>query len=289
MKAEKTATTEKENKRQKTILLPDAKPCHTKIVCTLGPASCTDDKLEQMIKSGMDVCRLNFSHGAHADHKELFDRVRKLSAKYNDQVGILCDIQGPKIRTGKMKEPFEIGRGDTIRVTPESGVLGTPERISISYDSMLADLHENDVIFINDGIVKLVVKEKTDTDLICVCEAGGTISNNKGCNMPSGKLSVDVVTPKDALDLEFIAKELNPEYVAASFVGTGDDVVKVRRELAKHGNEQIKIIAKVERPVALENLDAIIRQADAVMVARGDLGGMCDVRCHDEGKVSLIG
>jgi pyruvate kinase len=250
----------------------------------------------------MDVCRLNFSHGEHAVHKEIFDRIRNLSAEWNNQVGILCDIQGtavlglnlflpslvyssdsvcfvipsfltrtgPKIRTGKMEAPFDINVGDKIRVTPEP-ILGNKERISISYEEMLKDLNKDDVIFINDGIVKLVVVDKDDKDLICECHAAGKISNHKGCNMPSGKLSVNVVTPKDAKDLKFIA-ELNPEYVAASFVGTGEDVKKVRDCLKENGNSDIKIIAKVERPVALENLDAIIEEADAVMVARGDLG-----------------
>lgn len=179
---------------------------------------------------------------------------------------------GPKIRTGKMKEPFHINKGDTIRVTPDD-ILGTKDRIKISYDTMLTDLGKDDVIFINDGIVKLVVTDidQAANDLICVCEAAGNISNNKGCNMPSGKLSVNVVTPKDAKDLAFIAT-LGPEYVAASFVGTADDVKQVREELAKNGNNDIKICAKIERPVALENIDAIIQEADAIMVARGDLG-----------------
>lgn len=171
-----------------------------------------------------------------------------------------------------MEAPFFINKGDTIRVTPDI-ILGTKDRISISYKTMLDDLGVDDVIFINDGIIKLAVVDKdlAGNDLICECRASGNISNHKGCNMPSGKLSVDVVTPKDAIDLEFIAT-LNPEYVAASFVGSAADVRKVRGTLEKHGNSDIKIIAKMERPVALENLDEIIAEADALMVARGDLG-----------------
>lgn len=220
----------------------------------------------------MDVCRLNFSHGSHESHQVIFDRVRQLSAKYNNSVAILCDVQGPKIRTGIMEAPFSIALGDTIRVTPNE-IVGTPERIQIKYETLLEDLDTDDIIFINDGIVKLVVTEKDTAagDLICVCEAPGDINNHKGCNMPSGKLSVNVVTPKDAEDLKFIAG-LDPEYVAASFVGTGNDIVQVRKELEKHGNFNIKIVAKVERPVALENIDDIIRESDALMVARGDLG-----------------
>lgn len=216
------------------------------------------------------------------------------------QVAILCDIQGPKIRTGKMEAPFSINKGDTIRVTPDT-ILGNKDRISISYATMLEDLSKDDVIFINDGIVKLVVvgKDLAANDLICECHAAGNISNHKGCNMPSGKLSVNVVTPKDAKDLEFIAA-LNPEYVAASFVGSATDVRKVRSTLEKYGNSDIKIIAKMERPVALENLDEIIQEADALMVARGDLGVEIEAwdvpkwqkemikRCNKESKPVIV-
>lgn len=223
-----------------------------------------------------------------------------LSAKYSNSVAILCDVQGPKIRTGMMEEPFSIAFGDTIRVTPQE-VIGTPERIQIKYETLLEDLGPDDIIFINDGIVKLVVLEKDEAagDLICTCEAPGDINNHKGCNMPSGKLSVNVVTEKDAADLKFIA-QLDPEYVAASFVGTGDDIVQVRKELEKHGNSNIKIVAKVERPLALENIDDIIRESDALMVARGDLGVEIEAwevpkwqkeivrRCNKESKPVIV-
>jgi pyruvate kinase len=253
------------------ITVPPTK-WNTKIVCTLGPASSSEERLEELIRAGMDVCRLNFSHGEHATHKQTFDLIRKLSSKYNEQVAILCDIQGPKIRTGLMENPFELRHGDVVRVTPDR-ITGTKERFQITYETLLEDLHIDDVIFINDGIVKLVVTEKDlpNKDLICFVEAAGSVSNHKGCNMPSGKLSANIVTPKDAADLKFIAA-LDPEYVAASFVGDAEDVRKVRARLAECGNTSIKIIAKIERPVALENIDAIIQEADAIMVARGDLG-----------------
>jgi pyruvate kinase len=161
---------------------------NTKIVCTLGPASSSEQRLEEMIQAGMDVVRLNFSHGAHEKHQETFELVRRLSARYDQQVAILCDIQGPKIRTGKMKEHFLINVGDVIRVTPES-ILGTPQRIQVKYKTLLEDLDTDDIIFINDGNVKLVVMEKeiSSKDLICKCMAAGTISDNKGCNMVRGR------------------------------------------------------------------------------------------------------
>ncbi len=242
----------------------------TKIVCTLGPASDSPDVLEAMIKAGMDVARLNFSHGDHDDHRKLFNLVRKLSEKHDHQVSILCDIQGPKIRTGMMKESFMLRVGDIVKVTPEK-IEGTPERIQIKYPTIIEDLDVGDTIFINDGIVKLIVKEKLPEDLVCEVEAGGLISDRKGCNIPSGNISIEVPTEKDKEDLAFIA-ELDPEFVAASFIGYPADVVKVRKALEEAGNSKIKIVSKIERPVALENLDDIIKVSDSIMVARGDLG-----------------
>lgn len=246
---------------------------NTKIVCTIGPASSDESVLEKMILAGMDVCRLNFSHGKYEEHQETFDKIRRLGEKYDNQVAILCDIQGPKIRTGKMKEPFEVAVGDKILVTPND-VVGTPDIIQISYETLVQDLDAGDFIFINDGTVKLEVeaKDTAKNELLCEVKTAGKISDNKGCNMPSGRLSVNVVTEKDARDLEYIAKNLNPEFVAASFIGTGEDVRKVRAELAKNGNDKVKIISKLERPVALENLEEIIKESDSIMVARGDLG-----------------
>jgi pyruvate kinase len=246
---------------------------NTKIVCTIGPASYDESVLEKMILAGMDVCRLNFSHGKYEEHQETFDKIRRLGEKYDNQVAILCDIQGPKIRTGKMKEPFEVAVGDKILVTPND-VVGTPDIIQISYETLVQDLDAGDFIFINDGTVKLEVeaKDTAKNELLCEVKTAGKISDNKGCNMPSGRLSVNVVTEKDARDLEYIAKNLNPEFVAASFIGTGEDVRKVRAELAKNGNDKVKIISKLERPVALENLEEIIKESDSIMVARGDLG-----------------
>jgi len=223
-----------------------------------------------MIKAGMDCVRLNFSHGSYHEMKAVFDLVRKLSAKYDHQVTIICDIQGPKIRTGVMKEDFALAAGDKIKVTPDD-VIGTKDLIQIQYPSILQDLKQGDTIFVNDGIIKLVVTGKSGNALECVTEAGGHVSNHKGCNIPSGNLSMDVITDKDRKDLEFIA-QLDPEYVASSFIGTAADVHHVRDTLKKFGNSKIKIISKIERPVALDNLDAIIEASDAVMVARGDLG-----------------
>jgi len=242
----------------------------TKIVCTLGPVSSNEEMLEKMIIAGMDIVRLNFSHGSHEDFRNLFNMVRRVSEKYDHQVSIICDIQGPKIRTGIMAQPFNIKSGDTIRITPHE-VKGTPECIQIRYETMLKDLQVGDYVFINDGIIRLCVTAKEETCLVCSCEAGGLISDKKGCNIPSGNISLNVITPKDEKDLKLIA-ELDPEWVASSFIGTAEDVKQVKDMLASFGNTNIKVISKIERPVALKNIDSIIEITDGIMVARGDLG-----------------
>lgn len=270
----------------------------TKIVCTLGPASSSKEVLREMIKAGMDLVRLNFSHGKHEEHTALFNQIRSLGDEFDNQISIICDIQGPKIRTGIMEAPFQVNNGDKISVTAEK-VVGTPKLIQISYANIVKDLDKGDTIFINDGIIKLVVEDKTETALNCVVQAGGMISNHKGCNIPKGNLSVEVVTPKDKRDLELIAK-LNPEYVAASFIETAEDIKTVRSILKEYGNESIKIIAKIERPRALQKLDEIIEETDAIMVARGDLGVEIDTwevpvrqkemcrKCNAAGKPIIV-
>eukprot|EP01126_Amoeba_proteus_P052180 TRINITY_DN6279_c0_g1_i2.p1 TRINITY_DN6279_c0_g1~~TRINITY_DN6279_c0_g1_i2.p1 ORF type:complete len:439 (+),score=91.93 TRINITY_DN6279_c0_g1_i2:96-1319(+) len=242
----------------------------TKIVCTLGPVSSSEEVLRKMVEAGMDCVRLNFSHGTQEDHRKLFQLVKHLSQEYNNQISIMCDIQGPKIRTGRIMKPFTISPEDKILVTPHE-ITGTPEAIQIKYETMLEDLVPGDTIFINDGIIKLRVLEKGEFALQCVCEAGGVISDHKGCNIPSGNISLNVITPKDERDLRLIA-ELNPEYVASSFIGSAADVLKVREMLSSFGNSSPRIISKIERPVALQNIDEIIEVTDGIMVARGDLG-----------------
>eukprot|EP01091_Cochliopodium_minus_P017594 TRINITY_DN6937_c0_g1_i1.p1 TRINITY_DN6937_c0_g1~~TRINITY_DN6937_c0_g1_i1.p1 ORF type:complete len:501 (+),score=157.08 TRINITY_DN6937_c0_g1_i1:346-1848(+) len=247
----------------------------TKIVCTLGPASNSEVMLRKMITEGMDVCRLNFSHGDHKDHIKTFELVRKLSKEFDHQVSILCDVQGPKNRVGRIEKKFTLVVGDKVNITGEK-IIGNRDRFQIKYPNLIGDLKQDDSIFINDGIIRLRVLSKDTTDLQCVVEAGGDVSDHKGCNIPSGNLSVDIVTEKDREDLELIAK-LDPEYVALSFVGSGKDIIQVRDLLREFGNSDIKICSKIERPVALDNIEEIVQQSDCVMVARGDLGVECDI------------
>eukprot|EP01125_Pyxidicula_operculata_P008288 TRINITY_DN2794_c1_g1_i1.p1 TRINITY_DN2794_c1_g1~~TRINITY_DN2794_c1_g1_i1.p1 ORF type:complete len:457 (-),score=79.51 TRINITY_DN2794_c1_g1_i1:105-1475(-) len=224
-----------------------------------------------MIESGMDVARLNFSHGTHEDHLKYHQTIRNLSGKMGKHISTMCDIQGPKIRTGRMEEPFTLSIGDRVDVT-HLPIIGNNKCFQIQYDTLLDDLDEDDVIFLNDGKIKLtVVKKNPQSTLTCRVDLGGVVSNMKGCNMPSGNIKIDVLTPKDEIDLKFISS-LNPDYVAASFVGNASDVHRVRDYLKQCGNENVKIISKIERPIAVEKIDEIIDASDGIMVARGDLG-----------------
>ncbi|MFO8050945.1 MAG: pyruvate kinase [Thermoplasmatota archaeon] len=238
----------------------------TKIVCTMGPATDRDGVLRSLIEEGMDVARLNFSHGDNEAHRRTFRNIREISS----ETAILCDIRGPKIRTGAMVRPVRLNAGDTVRVTPEP-VLGTEKIFTIDHPGLLSDLDEGDEIYLNDGIVKLRVTDRGDDHLVCTVRSGGIVSDRKGCNIPGAKLSIKIPTPDDKDDLEVIA-ELDPEYVAVSFVAAPEDIESVRSFLKECGNEDIRLIAKIERPSALKNLQGIIDVSDGIMVARGDLG-----------------
>eukprot|EP01080_Neovahlkampfia_damariscottae_P009776 gene9776-2102_t len=254
--------------RSKTNLIDNKSK--TKILCTLGPASESKEVLEDMMEIGMDAVRFNFSHGSHESHIERFKLIRETATRLSKQISILCDIQGPKIRVGEMENPVTLVKDQIINVTSDDCV-GNEKRFHISYPLLAQDLVKDDRIFINDGIVELIVIGKENNDLICLVITGGIVSDRKGCNLPSGNLAIDVLTEKDKVDLKLIAK-LNPEFIAASFVGKAEDVFKIRNYLKSVGNDKIKIISKIERPAAVENIDGIIHASDGIMVARGDLG-----------------
>jgi pyruvate kinase len=241
----------------------------SKIVCTLGPATNSKEMLEKLIEAGMNVARLNFSHGTHEQHAELYNLIRETSA----EVAILCDIQGPKIRIGIVDPPVTLIPGNKINISVNQDVNGSQDLISISHKGFLNDIVKGDFVYINDGLVKLVVQKINKKEGYAECEVilGGLISSRKGVNIPTGNLSTMNPTQKDVKDLKFIAK-LNPEYVAASFVANGDEVKEVRRILVNEGSPNIRIVSKIERPIALENFDEILDASDAIMVARGDLG-----------------
>ena len=239
-----------------------------KIVATLGPVSSSKEMLKKLIDAGVDIFRLNFSHGTHDEKEELFKRIREIS----EYIGILADIQGPKIRVGQFKDDqaYNLGIGQEVKVF-EKEIEGDQNQFSIPLPGFLKSMRVGDSFFINDGIIKIKVTRKEEDHIIGEVLAGGTISNRKGVNIPTGELSQKVPTEKDKKDLEFIAK-LDPEYVAISFVSGGDDVLHVKRLLENYGNSKIKLISKIERPVALDKFDQILEVSDGIMVARGDLG-----------------
>ncbi|MHA1674783.1 MAG: pyruvate kinase [Promethearchaeota archaeon] len=242
----------------------------SKIVATIGPASSSVEMLQKLRDMGVDVFRLNFSHASAEgkEMKELFKRIRTATP----EIAILCDIQGPKIRIGKMKEPVVLNYGDSFEIFEES-IEGDINHASISYPGFFKDMRIGDNLFINDGLVRLEVESK-DSDKRCIhCKvlAGGPISSRKGVNIPSGTLSAQNPTEKDIRDLKLIAA-LNPEFVAASFIANAQEVRTIRAILHNAGAPRIKIISKIERPIALQNFDEILTISNGIMVARGDLG-----------------
>jgi len=269
-----------------------------KIVATLGPASNSKQMIKRLIDAGVDLFRLNFSHGTHDEKRELVEKIREV----DDFVGIMADIQGPKIRVGKFKEDkaFILNVGQEIKVfETEIKGGGDQEQFSIPLVGFLKSMRKEDFFYVNDGIIKIKVKSKEKDHLVGEVIAGGLISNNKGVNIPSGDLKHKVPTEKDIKDLEYIA-DLNPEYVAISFVSGADDVIHVKKILENYGNSEIKLISKIERSIALENFDQILEFSDGIMVARGDLGVEISpdqvpvkqkeliYKCNKEGKPVIV-
>lgn len=267
-----------------------------KIVATLGPASSSKEMLGKLIDAGVDVFRLNFSHGTHDEKRELVKRIREI----NDQIAILADIQGPKIRVGKFKgdQVYNLNLGQEVKVY-EKEIEGDETQFSVPLTGFLKSMKKGDVFFINDGIIKIQVKKKEKDYFIGEVLAGGIISNRKGVNIPRGELKQRVPTEKDIKDLELIA-DLDTEYCAISFVSGGDDVLHVKKILENYGNNDIKLISKIERPVALDNFDQILDVSDGIMVARGDLGVEISpdqvpiwqkkmiLKCNIEGKPVIV-
>lgn len=239
-----------------------------KIVATLGPATDTLEKIEALIAAGMDVARLNFSHGVHADHERRLNLVREAAERAGKPVAVLQDLQGPKIRTGKMQGgAITLAAGEEVTITTEE-VLGTAKLFSTTYQELPADVKVGDEILLADGRLKLVVTKKPKkTEVRCKVLIGGEVGNNKGINLPGTRVSAPSLTEKDAKDLEF-GLSIGVDYIALSFVRSADDVRAVKKLTA----DKVPIIAKIEKPQAVADIDAIAEVADGIMVARGDLG-----------------
>lgn len=247
----------------------------TKIVATVGPASCAPDTLRTLIRTGVDVFRLNFSHGTHDSHREMIAAIRAAGADVGREVGLLQDLCGPKIRTGKMQEGgVDLVEGRTITVTTED-VEGTAERFTTQYKALPADVKPGAPIILDDGNLELKVLETGGHEVRCEIVRGGLLKSNKGMNLPGTHISTPSVTEKDMDDL-MVGIEEGVDFVALSFVRHPYDIIEVRRTLDRHG-KHMRLIAKIEKPEALEHLDEIIEAADGVMIARGDLGVEMDL------------
>lgn len=241
----------------------------TKIVATVGPASNSKEMLHALIKEGVDVFRLNFSHGKHEDHLKVINYVRELNKEMGTNVALLQDLQGPKIRVNDVEAGVELKPGQELIITTRQ-LMGNNEIVSTSYEGLPRDVKVGDMILVDDGKIELKVKEVRDIDVVCTVIYGGPLKPRKGINLPFSKVSAPSLTDKDLEDLEFGLKN-RVDWVALSFVRKATDI-EILRDIINRHKSTTRIVAKIEKPEALENIDAIIAATDAVMVARGDLG-----------------
>ena len=245
----------------------------TKIVCTIGPASESPEILEALIESGMNVARLNFSHGNHEEHAERIKRIRQASEKTGKIVGILLDTKGPEIRTHKMEnDGIDLVTGQSITISMTE-VLGTAEMFSITYDHLIEDVQKGSIILLDDGLIELRVEsiDKENGLIKTIVENAGTLKTKKGVNVPGVSVQLPGMTEKDAQDILFGIGQ-GVDFVAASFVRRASDVMEIRELLEKNGGSHIQIIPKIENQEGVDNIDDIIMVSDGLMVARGDLG-----------------
>lgn len=241
----------------------------TKIVATIGPKSNSENTISQMIDAGMNVARLNFSHGNHKEHKSVIETIRKLD-KDMSKIGILQDIAGPKIRIGEIEgDSLFLSKGSKIILT-EKVIIGNHEKITVNLKNFASCVHLDDRILINDGIVELIVINIEGEEVLCIVENEGMISTRKGISLPSRTENLKLLSEKDIKDINF-GIDLDVDFMAVSFVRNASDIKEVRKIISSR-NSTIKIIAKIEKPEALENFDAILEEADGIMIARGDLG-----------------
>ncbi|MET9311350.1 pyruvate kinase [Kribbella sp. NPDC003505] len=241
-----------------------------KIVCTLGPATAAPERITELVQAGMDVARLNLSHGAHAEHERIYQRIRTAAAETGSNVGILVDLQGPKIRLAEFAEgKATLTYGERFTITTRE-VPGDQTICGTTYDGLPGDVKPGDQLLIDDGRIALVAEEVTETDVICRVTVGGPVSNHKGINLPGVAVSVPALSEKDAEDLRW-ALHLPADMIALSFVRDAADIQLVHKIMDEEGL-RIPVVAKIEKPQAVANLDEIIEAFDGFMVARGDLG-----------------
>ena len=243
----------------------------TKIVCTIGPASESVDTLKELIKSGLNVCRLNFSHGNYEEHGKRIDNIKAARNEMKLPIAILLDTKGPEIRTGKFSSPeVNLVEGQNFIITMED-VLGDETKCTVSYKELVNDVKPGNQILIDDGLVGLAVKEIKGQEILCIVQNAGTIKDNKGVNVPNVKINLPAITPKDKKDIEF-GIEQGIDFIAASFVRKASDVLAIREILEENNATNIQIISKIENQEGVDNIDEILEVSDGSMVARGDLG-----------------
>ena len=243
----------------------------TKIICTMGPATADDEVLKEIMRSGMDVARINFSHGNGAEHLPKVEQIKRLRKELGLPIALLLDTSGPEIRLGNFEnDKIQLNAGDMFTLTARK-ITGNEKEASITYKNLVKDVQPGMRILIDDGLIEMRVKELTDTDIVCEVENGGVVSNHKGINVPDAELTMPYISEKDRNDLIF-GVEQGFDFVAASFVRCADDIVQLRNLLSEHGDNDMKILAKIENRQGVDNIDEILAVSDGVMVARGDMG-----------------
>ena len=244
----------------------------TKVVCTMGPNTNDKELMRKLIQNGMDVARFNFSHGDHEEQKFRMDLLKQLRAEEHSNTAILLDTQGPEIRTGVLKDGKKImlETGSTFTLTVED-IVGDEDRVSITYDGLVEDVDTGSTILIDDGLIGLQVISKTEKDIICEVVNGGELGEKKGVNVPNVAVRLPAITEKDKADIKF-GVEQGIDFIAASFVRNAECVLEIKAYLKELDAPYIPIIAKIENAEGIKNIDEIIRAADGIMVARGDLG-----------------
>ena len=243
----------------------------TKIVCTIGPACDSEETLRAMMLAGMNVARLNFSHGTHAEHQVRIDRIKKLRAELDLPIAIMLDTKGPEYRIGTFADgKVELHNGDTFTFTTEP-VTGNAERVSVSYAGLAQDLEPGDTVLVNDGLIALTVTATTDTDVICRVTAGGVLSDRKSMSFPNKVLKQTFLSEQDKSDLLF-GIEHGVDFVACSFVSCRQDLLDVKEFLSQNGGDDIELIAKIENQSGIDNIEEICQECSGIMIGRGDMG-----------------
>ncbi|HZZ47083.1 MAG TPA: pyruvate kinase, partial [Pseudonocardia sp.] len=241
-----------------------------KIVCTLGPSTTSEQRIAQLVEAGMDVARLNFSHGEKSEHEQMYRAIRQAADRAGRAVGILADLQGPKIRLGRFVDgPVEWRNGESVRITVDD-MDGDHDRVSTTYKGFVQDARPGDTVLVDDGLIELRVLALEQADVVCEVLKGGSVSDNKGVSLPGMQVSVPALSDKDVADLEF-ALGLTVDYIALSFVRSPKDVGLIHEVMDRVG-VRLPVIAKLEKPEAVTELEAIVTAFDGIMVARGDLG-----------------